>query len=112
MGTAQPAPSKPTSRTTPSSTVLGSARAEHAPRAAFLFAGQGSQFVGMGAGLIVEHPEVARVVERCDAVFREEGLDGPSVGEVLAADRDQPHAALLDTARYAQPERGDDEVIA
>lgn len=78
-------------------------RARHDPRVAFLFAGQGSQFPGMGVGPVADHPEFRRVIERCDAVFREEGIDEPSVADVLVGARADEHTHLLDTARYAQP---------
>jgi len=40
------------------------------PRAhAFVFPGQGSQYVGMGAALIERSPEAAAVMERADAAL-------------------------------------------
>ena len=44
--------------------------AEAAPRShAFVFPGQGSQYVGMGAELVAMSPAAARVLERADAAL-------------------------------------------
>ena len=48
------------------------ARAETSPKAAFLFPGQGVQWVGMGRTLYRTEPAVREVLDRCDAVFGEE----------------------------------------
>jgi malonyl CoA-acyl carrier protein transacylase len=37
---------------------------------AFVFPGQGSQYVGMGAALIEQSPEAAAVMKRADAASR------------------------------------------
>ncbi len=43
--------------------------AGRAPRVAFVFPGQGSQWVGMGLGLAAAEPAFRRALERCDAAI-------------------------------------------
>ncbi len=42
------------------------------PKVAFLFTGQGSQYVGMGSALYQTQPVFRAVIERCAAVFQQE----------------------------------------
>lgn len=69
-----------------------------APRVAFLFSGQGSQYTGMGRQLYLSSPVFRETLERCDAVLRRE--HGWSLVEALYGD---PPSALLAQTRLAQP---------
>ena len=67
---------------------------------AFLFSGEGSQYVGMGHGLYLSEPRFREAVDRCDAVLRSE-FDIPLL-EVLYPDCQKKKAAeLLQRADYS-----------
>ena len=73
------------------------------PRAAtgvaFVYTGQGSQWVGMGRGLYESEPVARAVLDRCEAVFREER--GASLLDVMFG-REGAEGDLGDTA-WEQP---------
>ncbi|WP_229402068.1 type I polyketide synthase [Micromonospora okii] len=71
-----------------------------APRVGFLFSGQGSQYVGMGAQLYAEEPGYAAVVDECAELLRAElGLD---IRDLILG-RDPEAAEKLLQTRYTQP---------
>ncbi|NYT82354.1 amino acid adenylation domain-containing protein [Alcaligenaceae bacterium] len=83
---------------TPAGGARGTAM-QAAPRIAFLFTGQGSQWPGMGKGLYEDDPVFRRVVDHCAAVV--DPLIGDSLIRLMFDEpRDGP--SLADT-RIAQP---------
>lgn len=66
------------------------------PRVAWLFTGQGSQRAAMGLELYNSEPIFRRVIDRCDAVLANQGVD--SLIEVLRAEDGR-----IDQTRYTQP---------
>ncbi|MCW3841258.1 SDR family NAD(P)-dependent oxidoreductase [Micromonospora yasonensis] len=71
-----------------------------APRVAFLFSGQGSQYAGMGAELYAEDAGFAATVDECAELLRPElGLDLRD----LILGRDPEAAEKLTETRYTQP---------
>ena len=69
------------------------------PRVAFLFTGQGSQYVGMGRQLYETQPTFRRSLERCAEILRP-FLERPLLGVVYPAD--EALSPLNETA-YTQP---------
>ncbi|MEU2612181.1 SDR family NAD(P)-dependent oxidoreductase [Micromonospora sp. NPDC007271] len=71
-----------------------------APRVAFLFSGQGSQYAGMGAQLYAEDPGFAATVDECAELLRPElGLD---IRDLILG-RDPEAGEKLTETRYTQP---------
>ncbi|PZF95305.1 type I polyketide synthase, partial [Micromonospora deserti] len=71
-----------------------------APRPAFLFSGQGSQYAGMGAQLYAEEPAFAATVDSCAELLRPElGLD---IRDLILG-RDPQAGEKLTETRYTQP---------
>ena len=75
----------------------GSVKVREAPRAAFVFSGQGSQWAGMGRGLLAE-PGFMGHLEECDELLR--GHVGWSLLDELAAPAER---SRLDATEVAQP---------
>jgi acyl transferase domain-containing protein len=69
-----------------------------APKIAFLFTGQGAQYVGMGRVLWQTEPTFRSVIDRCDEILRP--VLGCSLRAVMHGEAD---ASLLDETGYTQP---------
>jgi amino acid adenylation domain-containing protein len=77
----------------------GEARSAGQPSVAFLFSGQGAQYVGMGRQLYQTQPTFRATLDRCAEILQPY-LDQPLLQVMFSADRG---AALLDETEYTQP---------
>ena len=84
---------------TPGGVVLGQLKSSRAPEVAFLFSGQGAQYVGMGRSLYETQPTFRRALERCDEILRPL-MDRPLLS-VLYPDRGT--TSPIDETGYTQP---------
>jgi acyl transferase domain-containing protein/acyl-CoA synthetase (AMP-forming)/AMP-acid ligase II/acyl carrier protein len=81
--------------------VLGEAP-PHAPKVAFVFTGQGAQYVGMGRGLYAAEPVFREMIDRCDALLGK--LPGGTLRGLLFPEvEDAEASAKLNLTTVTQP---------
>jgi acyl transferase domain-containing protein/thioesterase domain-containing protein/acyl carrier protein len=72
------------------------------PKVAFLFTGQGAQYVGMGRRLFESHSVFRDYIEACDRILRHHWA-GKSLAEILYCQAADDPGALVHQTQYTQP---------
>ncbi|MBW4427882.1 MAG: type I polyketide synthase [Nostoc desertorum CM1-VF14] len=72
------------------------------PRIAFLFTGQGSQYVGMGRKLYETQPTFRAALDLCDEILRSQ-FDLPLLKVLYPQTEDASNSHILDETAYTQP---------
>jgi malonyl CoA-acyl carrier protein transacylase len=80
--------------------ITGAARLNHKPKIAFLFPGQGAQYIGMGKELYDTHPLFRKIINQCDEILR--SYLEKSLLEVLFYEKDEKLNPINETT-YTQP---------
>ncbi|MEO8211119.1 MAG: acyltransferase domain-containing protein, partial [bacterium] len=80
--------------------ISGTTKINHFPKVAFLFPGQGAQYIGMGKELYDSNPLFRNIINKCDEILRDY-LDKPLL-EVLFYEKDEKLNPINETT-YTQP---------
>ncbi len=83
----------------PAAVIRGEVLGREHPEVAFLFTGQGSQYVGMGRELYETQPTFRKALERCEELLRGQ-LDRPLLSVMYPKDGE---TSPLDETEYTQP---------